>query len=738
MKTLFILLSFFVFTSFIFGQAFLVPTDTTYSPLRIKNHRVEVTISNGAAQTKVKQTFINSYNYDIEATYIFPLPNGASVSKFKMKMNGSWVEGKVLEKNEAKNIYENIVRQMKDPGLIEYMGNNMFKARVYPVPKNGEMELEMTYTQVMDFSGDIYSYVYPLKNSSSLSTNTQDDFTFTAKISSVTPIKSIYSPSHKMDIIKKDNEATAGFELTKGNLKEDVKLFYTVSRKDIGASMISFKDKEDKKGYFMIMMAPKSEGDDKEIENKNLLLVVDTSGSMAGDKIVYAKKSLEYVVKRLNNKDKFNIIRFSSGVETFKKESVVANEDNKKEALKFIDDIVASGGTAIDEAMQEALKKLDKDLTNLIVFITDGKPTVGETEPKEILKNIEKNKKGDVNIFSFGIGDDLDAMLIDKIAEKNNGSSDYMKGGSEIEVVLSNFYDRVAYPVLMNAQLEIKGAKTFDIFPYKMPSLFRGQQLSIFGRYESEDGKSVLLRLTGEKKGSKKTYDFEVDIKPQETYDFIPHIWATQKVGFLLDAIRMNGENKELVDEVTLLGKQFGIVTPYTSYLVTEPNTVTNNNNNNWGNNQIDDSLGSGDGGGWRRGTTASESKADMDEESAGFADKEMMKAESGSVAVKTSKKLKDMKESEQVSNTSYKKSIGSKTFMLKSGVWVDTAFDSKTAKKTISVKYFSKNYLELVKNKELKKYLSLGENIDIYFNGYKIEIRSDVSESDLPKDLTK
>ncbi len=737
-----IIIMFLVFSVSLLGRGFLIPKEDKYTPLKVKYHRVQVNIFDGASETTIKQTFINDYNTDLEGIYLFPLPEGANVSKFKMKMKGEWVEGKVLEKSEARNIYDRIVRQMKDPGLIEYAGNNMFKASVYPIPKKGEMEIEITFTQILPLTGNIYSYTYPLKGGSTFSSSTKEDFTFTAKISSSIPIKSIYSPTHKIDTFLKGNDATTGFESMKENLDKDIKLFYTVSKEDIGASILSYKPEDVKeKGYFMIMLAPKSEVDDKEIENKNLLLVVDTSGSMAGDKIVYAKKSLQYVVNRLNPKDKFNIIRFSSGVEAFKKESIIANDENKKEALKYIDNIYASGGTAIDEALQEALKKLDKDLTNLIVFITDGKPTVGETETKEIIKNVSKYNTGNAKIFTFGIGDDLNAVLVDKIAEKNHGSSDYMKDGSETEVILSSFYDKVAFPVLINPSIEIKNVQTFDIYPHKMPDLFKGQQLYILGRFDG-DKKSALIKLTGEKKGISKTYDFEVDFNPLTTNDFIPHIWATKKVGFLLEEIRLNGENKELVDEATKLAKEFGIVTPYTSYLVTEKDKNTETVNDRTiqggsGNGRLGGFMGTGSGGGGsgigsRGDLKRSEAKSDPGKSVAmkGFNE------ESGLDAVTTSKSLNKMKQTTTISSSDDKKIVGEKTFILNNNIYVDTKLQSAKITKTIKVKYLSDNYYKLLKNSKLKKYLTISENIDIFFNGYKIEVRTETKEDSIPSDL--
>ncbi len=786
-----------------FSRGFLVPKDKQYEPFLIKSHRVEAIIKNGAAKTVIKETFINPHNTDMEGIFVFPLPKGANVSLFRMKMKGKWVTGKVLEKSKARNIYNRIVAQMKDPGLIEYMGNDMFKASVYPIPKNGQMEIEITYTQTTKLTGNVYSYTYPLKGMGKINTrriyhycghyyyhynrryntigcvttqedsrpiSTKEDFTFTAKIESDVPVKSVYSPSHKLDIIKKEKKVTIGFEKNKQILNKDIEIYYTVDKKDIGASILAYRPEAEKNGYFMLMISPKSEVDKKEIENKNLLLVVDTSGSMSGEKMKYAKKALKYVVGRLNKGDKFNIIRFSSGVDYYSDSPVFATDDNIKKALQYVDDLYASGGTAIDEALKEALKQADSKLPNMIVFMTDGRPTVGETEVPEIVKNSVKNNRKKVKIFSFGIGDDLNAVLIDKISAKNGGVSDYIKPGAEIESVISAFYDKVAFPVLTNIKLKINGVKTYDLYPYKIDDLFKGEELRVFGRYKLNskgsgkswlkkmislynNGKTATLTLTGNKKGKKETYEFNVNFKSFDNNDFIPNIWATKKVGFLLEEIRLNGEKKELVEEVKRLATKFAIVTPYTSYLVTEKDKESPRG-------QMVDDVSTGHGGGGSRvilrkgrggsgrvsggggfGKVGSARPTRAMEKEESIADSVAFNSVSGSAAVKTSKKLRKMKKSDRIQRSSMKKVIGDKTFVLYDGVWVDNYMNGKKQKPiTVKLKYMSDLYLKLIsKNAKIRKYLSVGKNVVLYYINYRIEVRENYTGREiLPESILK
>ena len=355
----------------------LIPSDQALGPLSIKYHRASVKITDRAAVTHVDQVFINNTDRDLEATYMFPLPKGATVSDFYLYMNGKRTKGEILEKDRARNIYEGIVRRMRDPGLLEYMGNDLFQCRVYPVPRRGEQRIEIEFTQVMPFEGGVVKYVYPMRTDQA-SAKTLQDFTVSVKIASKVAIKSIYSPSHQIYSRKaNDHEATAGFETMAALLDRDFELFYTVSEKDIGLNLLTFREAGEA-GFFLVMASPKSEYTEQEIMGKRITFVVDTSGSMAGEKMKYAKEALKYCLNKLSNDDLFNVVRFSTDVEGFEKAPVSASKENVQRAMNFVERMEAAGGTAIDEALTTALAgHVKAEEPNLVVFITDGHPTGG-------------------------------------------------------------------------------------------------------------------------------------------------------------------------------------------------------------------------------------------------------------------------------------------------------------------------------------------------------------------------
>jgi len=725
------------------AQPLLVPTDRSMRALDMEYYRVEAKVVDGVLGADVKMGFRNHTARQLEATFIFPLPEGASIGKFRMEMMGKWVEGKVLEKNEAKRIYTDIVRRMKDPGLLELVGKNLFQARVFPVPANGVQRIELSFATSLTQESGTYQLVYPLKTARNFS-GTAKDFTFTLKLKSKTPLRSVYSPSHKVRVKRKgDHEATVGFEQSGAAFAEDLQVFYSVDYNDVGLSVLSYRKKGDP-GYFMILAAPGAKDTADEIPDKKIVFVVDTSGSMQGEKMERVKAALEYAITRLRDGDRFNIVRFSSDVETVFPAMQKAGGKARKEALAFIEDMEAAGGTAIDDALSVALGGIVESDT-MVIFLTDGEPTVGETDPARIAKNVLLVNKLGARIFPFGVGVDLNTILLDQLARDHHGSPTYLRPDKDIEKTLSSFYDKVSHPVLSNIKLKVPSAKAYGILPGSIPDLFRGEQLVIVGRYRKAG--STLIRLEGALGGKKKTYDFEAKLPADErSMDFIPRLWAKRQVGMLLEQIRIDGEKKALVDEITQLGTTYGIVTPYTSYLITEPGYkgttrrplrpgARRNEAERRGRDRVFlDGVGSGRAGG-AAAPMAEATAAEAPSDDMGLMmDAEELKKDSGEKAVRVARTVARMKKAEVAGKTGgTMREVGNKTFHWKDGGWVDEA---ATSGKRIKVKPYSKAYFDLAKaSKLVARYLALGDKVTFKFKGYIIELADDGVET-LPEDL--
>lgn len=551
-----------------FGSGMLIPKDESIPPLAVESQRVDIRIKDGTATARIEQVFRNSVNRNLEAVFIFPLPENAAIADFAMYINGKRASGELVEKDKARRTYEDIVRRMKDPGLLEHLGGNLFRVSIFPVPANGLQKIELEYSQTLAFEGGLYKYLFPLMTGEKAS-RTLADFTVSVRLSSRIPLKSIYSPTHKVGISRKgDREAVIGFEEDKALLDRDFALYYTVSQKEFGLNLLTHANKGDK-GFFMMMLAP-SLATPETVMRKDVTFVFDTSGSMAGSKIEQTRKALEYCVRKLNEGDRFNIIGFNTDVEPFKANLVEVNAGSREEALAFIRKVDARGGTAMNDALAAALAmNYDGKRPAIILFLTDGRPTVGETSPDIILDNVGKGNKANARLFVFGVGEDVNAHLLDKAAGRNGGISQYMAPDEDIEVKVSSLADKMSSPVLAKLSVEVDKLKTSMVHPVVLPDLFSGDQITIFGRYDGSG--DYVIRLLGDVNGKKREFVYEGTFPAANSDNtFIPRLWATRRVGFLLDEIRLRGENAELKDEVVRLSREYGIMTPYTSFLVLE------------------------------------------------------------------------------------------------------------------------------------------------------------------------
>ena len=537
-------------------------------PLETRRHSADITIKGPVATVAVNAVFYNPNPYVMEGTYFFPLEANAAVDDFEMEINGKMVKGELLDADKARGIYEGIVRKMKDPGLLEFVGTKMLKCRVYPMAAHGETKVKLTYSLAVRADGGLYEFTYPLR-SAKPEAGEIGNAVLRVKLDQADGIKTLYSPTHKVDVKRDgDTKATLGFEQAKLMPERDFKLYFNVSKKDIGLSVVTHKPAAEN-GYFLLTAAPKVEAKDDEAVAKNILFVLDTSGSMQGEKIRQAKGALKFCVNSLKPRDTFGIITFATEPTSFREAMIPASKDNVAAALEFIEKIEARGGTAINDALLLALKTLKgaKSLP-MVVFLTDGLPTIGETNVETILKNIAGANAEKARVFAFGVGYDVNTKLLDKLAQDNHGAPDYVTPKEDIEVKVSTFYGKVSNPVLAGVTLDIPGLKTADVYPRKLGDLFRGSQLMVLGRFEGSGHKAV--KLSGTVNGKAREFVFETHFAETKDNSFLPRLWATRKVAYLLDEIRLQGKNKELVDEVVRLGKRYGIMTPYTSFLVVE------------------------------------------------------------------------------------------------------------------------------------------------------------------------
>lgn len=546
--------------------------------VQLKLYQVTVTIQDQVATTHVEQTYFNQGPTPVEGTYLLPLPEQAAIGEFNMVVDGRTFEGQIMRKEEARAIYESIVRQQRDPALLEYIGRDLFQARIFPIPPGGERKIELTYSQVLPSEGGLIRYRYPLRTQPLVTPGLGVRFVqpigqlaITVDIVTTSPLKAIYSPTYPVVTTRNgDFGATVGYEAANVVPSADFALYFSVDQSDVGVSLMSYKPATED-GFFLLLAAPKVEIDNQHIVGRDVFLVLDTSGSMEGQKMEQARNALLYVLDHLNPQDRFNIVSFSTGVRQF--EGGPQPVSRAAEAKQFMESLAAGGSTDINRALLETLAQVDETRPAVLVFLTDGLPTVGEVDAQRIIANVRQETGKNVQIFSFGVGDDVNTVLLDTISQENQGASTYVRPFEAIDEIVSGFYQRIATPVLSSLAVDFGDVRAEDLYPYPLPDLFAGSQMVLVGRYR--DGGPATITLRGLVNGEEKEFVFgNQAFRTEGGEPFIARLWATRKIGYLLNEIRLRGYNQEMVDEIVKLSTTYGIATPYTSFFVPEPQTA--------------------------------------------------------------------------------------------------------------------------------------------------------------------
>lgn len=691
--------------------------------LEVKSQSYSTRITDGVAVTKVDQTFRNPYPHVIEGTYVFPLADDASVSGFSMFVDGREVKGEVLDREKARRIYRDIVSSMRDPALLEYIGSGLYKAHIAPIPPNSDVRVTLQYTQTLGIDTGLATLTLPFKADAHASKPAHKT-SVVVDIRSQTPIKNVFSPTHSVRVHRpSEHEASVSYESSDTRSDRDFVLHYMLSDKEFGLALLTYRDGAGD-GFFMARIAPKAKIDADKVLPKDICFVFDTSGSMTGPKIAQARDALRFCLSHLNREDRFNIIPFSHEPRPFRPNLVRATAENVAEATQFVDKLEASGGTNINDALLEALKLSaggDSLRPYMIAFLTDGQPTIGVTDPKRIIGNVKDANTGRVRLFVFGVGHDVNTQLLDRLAEENRGARQYVTPDEDIEVKLSSFYRKVADPVLSDLELTWGSLKTRDVFPRQLPDLFSGGEIVIVGRYQGYG--SCAVELTGNRRESKERYVFERVVPERDTqHDFLPRLWAIRKIGYLLDEIRLHGESSELKDEVVKLAKQYGIVTPYTAYLVTEETKMARGRGG-----RIEGAPTVGNAERFFGGGHGFLRDVDLIADAAfEFSILRDFAPASGAAAVAASESIRKMKLGDGYtvpfpSSVTAKdgdgalqplvKQVGGRTFYSADGRWVEATYDGKT--ETRKIELFSDAYFDLIaKHPGVGKILALGERV--------------------------
>lgn len=680
------------------------PSPKPMIQLAIEYHHVSVDIDQQVATTHVDQVFRNDNSWPVEGVYVFPIPPSAMVSEFALWVDGERVEAELLDRDEARGIYEQIVRRMRDPALLEYMDGGAVRASVFPIQPGGTRRIELEYTQVLTAQQGLIHYLYPL-NTEKFSTQPLEAVSVSVAVDSADPVRAIYSPSHSVDILREgDHQFRVGYEDDQVKPDRDFELYYSVAEDDIGLNLVTYREPEgrDPAGFFLLLAAPSVEIDPDRIVPKDVFFVLDQSGSMEGEKFRQAQQALHYVLNNLNPDDRFNIVAFSTGTRWFAGD--LEGGEAVPDARRWVDSLSAKGSTDINRALLEAAAQASDDRTTTMIFLTDGLPTEGVTESDLILENVRSAAPEGLRVFAFGVGYDVDTFLLDSLAGENGGITSYVKPGENLGEVVSSFYSQINNPVLTDLALDFGDVIPFDMYPSELPDLFVGNQLVLVGRYR-EPG-STTLRLMGEVEGDPQVFRYEDEhFRSSGGSDFLPRLWATRKIGALLQQVRLGGPNEELIDQIVRLSIRYGVVTPYTSYLVTAPEVFGEEAQDDLAKEALEQFM------------AAPSIVTGQEAVDRAAAENELGAAEAPVAPGREAQELV--------------KIAGTRTFRLTDGVWIDTGFEPE-AMNTLRVPFLSEDYFELAEaDSNLAAAFALGERVIVISNGKAYQIVASDEEGD-------
>ncbi len=716
-----------------------IPTDPTPPPsgavdLDVRSLAVETRIRGRVATTTIDQVFFNPSSSQLEGTYLFPLPEGAAIERFTMFVDGQELVGELLDADRARSIYEGIVRARRDPALLEFVGTRLFRARIFPIPPRTDKRVRLSYTEMLSGDTGSVTWRFPLGNARH-GGKPVGRATVVVDLETPRPLAAVYSPTHPLDVVRRgDRAARASWEAADVLPERDFALVWQEPTAELGFSFLPHREAGEE-GSFLFLVSPSVDPDVKPIP-RDVVFCLDTSGSMAGEKIQQARGALRYGVRSLSPGDRFAIVTFATEPRTFRDALVPASKDEVEAALAFIDGIQAVGGTAIDEALARSLAFLadgDAARPGVVLFATDGCPTIGERDPAAILARSKGLAPARVRLFSFGVGHDVNTRLIDLLADELRGARDYVAPAEDIEVRVSALVAKTSYPVLTDVTLSVEGVAVHDIYPRRLPDLFRGSELALLGRYAGSG--PAVVRVRGRSAAGPREFVQEVNF-PAKAGDTpsVGRLWALRRVGFLMDEIRLRGETAELKDEVVRLAKRHGILTPYTSYLVLEDERLLQRDGRRADlpaegrdRPQSDEFLrrlrgevdapareaaaGGGADSGWTGGPAAGQPAPPSAPADGGAG------APVGAAAVGRSMEAKGLKDADDAEERGaagerlrdLMRTVEGRTFYLRNGVWFDGGVDRDATRRRVV--QFSDEYMALVRgDRALARFFALGK----------------------------
>lgn len=563
------------------AQGWIEPFPGRPGPFGVVKERTEVSVRviGRVAQVEVEEWFRNAGGGLGEGDYLYPLPGEAVFTNYSLFQGDQELRGETMDAHEARRIYEEIVRRRRDPALIELVGHGMIRARVFPINPGETRKITLRYTQMLDRTGDGFQFRYAAGGRFGHTGPSGDHrpglrperepapLSFTLAADSADRFGEPFSPTHDVRVTRSDGRLTVRPE---DDLRGDFSLILPLAREVVGISLVTHRPTGED-GYFMLTLSPgRASG---RTLPRDVTVVLDVSGSMSGSKLRQAKAALHQLLGSLGGRDRFRLLAFSNSVRALTTDWSEYAPDDLRSARAWIDGLSADGGTNIAGALAEAFR-LDspEDRIPIVVFLTDGLPSVGERNPERIAEQAEHDR-GRHRVFAFGVGHDVNTYLLDRLSAAGRGATEYVEPGEDVERALGALAAKVQHPVLADLEIGDAPVRLVEIYPQTLPDLFQGEELVVFGRYEGRG--SGRIAVAGQRAGRAERFTTDVAFPEHElANDYIPRLWASRKIGELSREIRLGGHNPELQREIRETALRYGLLSEYTSYLVQEPNVV--------------------------------------------------------------------------------------------------------------------------------------------------------------------
>jgi Ca-activated chloride channel homolog len=651
--------------------------------------QVRIAVDGRVARTEVEERFRNSGSRVAEGSYLYPMSGEAVFTNFSLWMGDQEVRGETMNAEQARAIYEEIVRRKKDPALLTFAGHGLVRAQVFPIQPGETRKVVLRFTQLLSRSGDAVRLRYSLGNRGAAG-----ETSLQVSVANAASYGTPYSPTHTMETRRVGDR----FEISlPASATGEVELFLPLRKGLVGTTLVTHAlGGED--GYFMLLLAPPQQETGTSVP-RDLTLVVDVSGSMSGTKLEQAKAALEQALGTLRPNDRFRLIAFSSAVRRFRDDFVAATRDNLTDAREFVDGLSAEGGTNIAGALEAALgSEGDAERLAIVMFVTDGLPSVGEQAPDRIAEQAA-SRIGRTRIFTVGIGTDVNTYLLDRLASRGRGSAEYVPPGASVENAMGSLMAKLRYPALVNLRMTETPVSLGQTYPTQLPDLFYGEELVLLGRYRGQGTGNIVL--TGDRNGRRERVVIPAAFAASESgNDFIPRLWAARQIGELTRQIRLEGASPGLVAQVRELGLRYGILTEYTSYLVQEPSDLATPG--------TPAPLREDQMGGARNSAAQTGPQAfERARASAKLADSKTLAA-ADEVA---SSRLETL--TVGAAGASATRLVGGRLFVGRDQVWTDVGHADRIT--VTAVVAYSKAYFELVRQlPELAPYLSVGNEVVI------------------------